>query len=80
VAVLGKESVMKTFLGTLKDARLFLLYLSTSASSTLDPSLGITAQYIYQKSTTYHQHKFSEQNLRYSNPQTKKEKQFTHIF
>jgi len=49
VAVLGKESVMKTFFGTLKDARLVLLNLSTSASSTFDPSLGMTAQYIYQK-------------------------------
>jgi len=47
VAVLGKESVMKTFSGTLKDARFFLQYLSTSASSMFDPSLGMTAQYIY---------------------------------
>ena len=65
---MGKESVMKTFLGTLKDARLFLLYLSTSASSTFDPSLGMIAQYIYQKVNNISSTQISVNKTRYSNP------------
>lgn len=49
VAVLGKESVMKTFLGTLKDVRFFLQYFSTSSASMFDPSLGMIAQCICSK-------------------------------
>lgn len=46
VAVFGRESVMNTFLGTLKAARFFLQNPNTSASSIFDPSRGITAQFI----------------------------------
>ncbi|MFS7969345.1 hypothetical protein Hanom_Chr09g00808111 [Helianthus anomalus] len=37
---------MNTFLGTLKAAKFFLQNLDTSSSSSPDPSLGITAQFI----------------------------------
>lgn len=46
VAVFGRESVMNTFFGTLKEARFFLQNRITSASSIELPSLGIIAQLI----------------------------------
>ncbi|WRX16945.1 hypothetical protein QQP08_009432 [Theobroma cacao] len=46
LAVFGRESVIKTFLGTLKAARFFLQNSCSSASPILHPSLGTIVQFI----------------------------------